>query len=267
MKINDPKDICSNEIINHWDKYWQAGDPGDLYHKDITERVLKLTNSLNDVVVEIGSGHGVDAIEIASTGRAVIALDLSREALKLMKGKVKTNNVIPVLADALALPFKNASINLIYHQGVMEHFRDPNEFLKEQYRCLLNNGIIIIDVPQTFTFYTIKKKWAMWRNKWFAGWESQYSPRRLYRVLNSNGFRITEIYGREYDLSLLIWIRDIETLGKRRFGHPIVPAVLGRPIGRIWRFWEKRKISNYIRLCVGAVAIKEISAKPEKVRT
>jgi ubiquinone/menaquinone biosynthesis C-methylase UbiE len=157
MRNNNPKDIGSPESNSPWDKYWQAGDPGDLYHKDITERVLKLTKSLNDIIVEIGSGLGVDAIEIATSGCTVIALDLSREALKLMRGKANANIVIPVLADALALPFKNDSINLIYHQGVMEHFRDPKKFLQEQYRCLLNNGDIIVDVPQTFTFYTIKK--------------------------------------------------------------------------------------------------------------
>ncbi len=239
-----------------WDRYWRSGDPGYASHQEITSRIMNLTNG-EDIIVEIGAGPGVDAIDIASSDRSVIALDLSREALRLMKSKTDGLCVIPVLADALALPFKDNSVDLIYHQGVMEHFRDPGSFLAQQKSVLRKGGFLIADVPQTFTLYTIKKRWAIFRNKWFAGWETQISPGQLHRLLSKNDFLVREIYGRDYDLNLFIWIRDIEKLGSHKFGHPIIPKIISRPIGALWRFWEQRKISNYIKHCVGAVAVKK----------
>ncbi len=239
-----------------WDRYWRSGDPGYASHQDITGRVVKLTDS-EDIVVEVGSGLGVDAVEISRSDRSVIALDLSREALRLMKSKTVGLSVFPVLADAMALPFKDNSVDLIFHQGVMEHFRDLGSFLAQQKKVLKTGGFLIADVPQMFTLYTIRKRWAIFRNKWFAGWETQYSPGQLRRMLSNNGFHVKEIYGRDYDLNPLIWIRDIEKLGSRRFGHPIIPKIIRGPVSALWKFWEKRKISNYIKHCVGAVAVKE----------
>jgi SAM-dependent methyltransferase len=266
MRNKKPGQNTSAINSNTWDKYWLSGNPDYPCHPEITKRVLKLTNGPNDIIVEIGSGLGVDAIDISSSCRTVIALDLSREALKLLKSKIEGIKIIPVLADALSLPFRNDSVDLFYHQGVMEHFPNPAPFLLEQKRSLKSSGVLIVDVPQTFTLYTLNKKWAISRNKWFAGWETQYSPRKLSRLLRSNGFQVKEIYGRGYDLAPLVWIRDIERLGTRRFGRPIIPMILARPISRAWRYWESLGISNYLKHCIGAVAIKKTIEEFEKFR-
>jgi len=240
-----------------WDIYWKSGDPGYQFHKEITDRVKKFS-SLQAVIIEIGSGLGVDAIEIATSGRTVIALDISRNALALMRSRISDRNseIMPVVADALHLPFRNDSVDLIYHQGVMEHFSDPEHFLAEQIGALKSGGIMLADVPQTFTFYTLRKKWAMRRGKWFAGWETEYTQNRLCRRLRSAGLEIIETYGHGYDIRPLIWLSNLEDLGLKRFGHRILPVFIRRPASRVWRFWESLPISNNLRLCVGAVARK-----------
>jgi SAM-dependent methyltransferase len=221
--------------------------------------VQRHSKSKNEIIVEIGSGLGVDAFEIASHGFSVVSLDISKEALKqqIAKADGKGLNIIPVVADALHLPFKTNSISFFYHQGVAEHFSNPKPFLSEQYQALKPGGFLLIDVPQTLTFYTLKKKWAIYRHKWFAGWETQYAPYGLRRLVKSLGLKVIECYGREYDILPLIWLRDIETLGKTRFGHPIVPKPLRRLIGSTWRYWESFELSNYLKLCIGIVARKD----------
>jgi SAM-dependent methyltransferase len=257
-KNNSSSSMPQIPLKETWDTYWLSGDPGYPHHEAITQRVLANTGNADAIIVEIGSGLGVDAIEIASRGRSVIALDISREALKLMRERIKGKgiDVIAVVGDALNLPFKSGSIDLIYHQGVMEHFLNPSVFLLEQRRSLKSEGILLADVPQTFTWYTLRKKWAIMQKRWFAGWETQYTPRRLRRLLRSGGFRVTEIYGRDYDLNLLIRMSNIEKLGEGRFGHPIIPRLIGRALAGLWRSWEKLAVSNYIKLCIGAVAVK-----------
>ena len=161
-----------------------------------------------------------------------------------------------ILADALAMPFKKESIDMIYHQGLMEHFKDPEPLLEASKLFLKSGGKILIDVPQTFTFYTLKKKWAMSKGKWFAGWETQYTPAKLRHVLRNAGFKVVDFYGRDFDNKLFVRLSNIDTLGVGRLGHPIVPRFLREIAGAVWKFLVSAGISNYLTHCIGAVAIK-----------
>jgi ubiquinone/menaquinone biosynthesis C-methylase UbiE len=209
------------------------------------------------LIAEIGAGSGVDAVEIASRGFAVVALDISLESLRVVKSRAKDEEarVMLVRGDALHLPFKRESLDFLYHQGVMEHFRDPLPFLFQQLMVLRKGGRLLVDVPQTFTVYTLKKKWAMARGRWFAGWETQYTPRRLRQVLKKVGLRIVDSYGRDYDFLPFVWLRDITTLGKTRFGRPIVPRPISKPVWKLWQIFERTAIANYLKHSIGAVAI------------
>lgn len=245
----------ANRQKDIWDSYWRSGEPGGAPHNSIVERASEHVAGKDIIMAEIGVGSGADAIAIASRGYTVIAIDISMQSLRLIRSKIADGSlaVIPVNADAMHLPFKDGSIDLIYHQGVMEHFKDPLPFLSQQKRALKKGGRLLVDVPQAFTIYTLKKKWAMARNKWFAGWETEYSPARLRRILKRAGWRVIDIYGRDYEFLPFIWLRDIDTLGKTRFGRPILPRFIRGPIGKLWRFFESLEFSNYIKLCIGAV--------------
>lgn len=241
-----------------WDDYWRSEDHQCGPHPILIERIVKYVRSRGAVIAEIGAGSGADALEIASRGYTVVVLDISAESLKVIRSRTSGTeiDVLPLIGDALNLPFKKNSLDLVYHQGVMEHFKNPLPFLSQQEIVLKNGGRMLTDVPQTLTAYTLKKKWIMAKGKWFAAWETQYTPRRLRRVLKSAGWRVLEIYGRDYEFLPFVWLRDIGTLGKTRFGRPIVPRFISGPISRIWRFFEDLEFSNYIKLCIGAVAAK-----------
>lgn len=242
-----------------WDNYWKTENPEYACHQILVDHVLKHVTLSKPVILEIGAGSGVDAAEIAKRGHTVVALDMSEEAMKLLKSIAAERQVelISVIGDALNLPFKDNSIDFIYHQGVLEHFKNPYPFLAQHKKVLKTNGKLLADVPQTFTVYTIKKKWAIARKKWFAGWETQYTSRRLRRILNLAGWQVMEIYGRDYEFPLFIWLRDIGTLGKTRFGRPMVPRFISWPIGKAWRYFERTEFSNYFKHCIGAVAQKK----------
>ena len=249
MNDTDPR-------METWDRYWReerpAYPPHDILIKQITENV----ESKDFIIMEIGAGSGIDAMELARAGYAVIVTDISVESLRYIRSKSNKAGieVMAVMADALRMPFKISSIDFIYHQGLLEHFKNPHSLLSESRAVLKPKGKVLVDVPQTFTFYTLKKKWAMARGRWFAGWETQYTPARLRRVLKKAGYEVKVLYGRDYEFAPFVWLRDIRTLGKTRFGHPIIPRFISVPIGALWTFFEKRELSNYFKLCIGAVA-------------
>jgi len=240
-----------------WDRYWKTENLQYAPHEILIDHVFKHVRSKDSIITEIGAGSGVDALEIARAGYAVVMTDISQESLKLIKSKSREMGIEPmaVMADALNMPFKPNSLDFIYHQGLLEHFKDPQPFLYETRTILKTDGKILVDVPQAFTIYTLKKKWAMARGKWFAGWETQYTPNKLRRILKKAGFKVIEIYGRDYDLGLFIRLSNITTLGKTRFGRPILPHFISKLVSEVWRFFERRYISNYFKHSIGAVAV------------
>ncbi|UCE65650.1 MAG: class I SAM-dependent methyltransferase [Candidatus Zixiibacteriota bacterium] len=250
MADNDPQKET-------WDRYWNTEKPQYAPHTILIDRVFKHVRSKDSIIAEIGAGSGVDALEIARAGYSIVILDISGESLRLIKSKLKETGVelMAVMGDALNLPFKHGSLDFVYHQGLLEHFENPRPFLFENRRILKTDGKLLADVPQTFTMYTLKKKLAMLRGRWFAGWETQYTPNKLRRILRKAGLKVIDIYGRDYDIAPLVWLSNIETLGKTRFGRPIVPRLITKPISAAWDYFERLYLSNYIKHSIGAVAV------------
>jgi SAM-dependent methyltransferase len=145
-------------------------------------------------VLEVGPGTGRDAAAVAAAGHRVVALDRSPEALALIERSGQTA-VRCVLADGLVSPFPDGSFDLVYHLGLLEHFRDPMPLLRENHRLLRSAGTLVVDVPQTFHAWTLIKKALIAADRWFAGWERQYTPGQLRRVVEGAGFEVMETYG------------------------------------------------------------------------
>ena len=74
---------------------------------------------------------------------------------------------------AQASPDKEALFDTI------EHIPDDKAVLEEVRRILKPGGHVIVDVPQTFHYYTLGKKLLIALDRWFAGWETQFTPAQL----------------------------------------------------------------------------------------
>ncbi len=107
--------------------------------------------------------------------------------------------------DAFSLPFAGGTFDLVFHQGLLEHFRNPGDMLAEHHRVLREGGHILVDVPQRWHYYTALKHAMIAAGKWFAGWETEFSPRELEKMLREHSFTIEETYG-EW-LNPPIWYR------------------------------------------------------------
>jgi hypothetical protein len=67
--------------------------------------------------------------------------------------------------------------------------------LVENARITAPGGRTIVDVPQTFHLYTVMKKTLILFDAWFAGWETQFTPARLERLMREAGFSVKRTYG------------------------------------------------------------------------
>jgi ubiquinone/menaquinone biosynthesis C-methylase UbiE len=182
-----------------WNTYWEREEhQAPLTHNHKLMSVLcSLGDVQNKVILEVGAGTGRDSVYLASLGALVYALDYSYQSLKLIKTLYpdRCGIPLPVAGNAFGLPFPPNSVDVIFHQGLLEHYRNPEILLQEQRRVLKSGGYVIIDVPQKYTLYSLRKHIAMWRGRWFSGWETEYSPAELEKLVADCGFELRLTYG------------------------------------------------------------------------
>ena len=248
----------------HWDDFWKRDrDLDDIYDNDerIPEELQRRMDVRDAIVMEVGAATARDSVILAENGAVSVALDYSHEALRLAREAAQRAGVqlLLVCGDALALPFRKNSIDLVFHQGVLEHFRDPMPLLRENVRVVKENGAVLVDVPQTVHIYTLIKKSLIAMNVWFAGWETQFTARQLAELLKQAGLEPQSTYGRFFSPSLAYRILR-ELLMKLGAGMPLRP-VLVPPVHRlrnkIRRKIEASFLGPRLGYIIGIIAVKK----------
>jgi len=183
-----------------WQRYWaEREDIDEVYSNEgrIIRELMPLVEGGDSLVLEVGAGSGRDSAELARAGAAVVVLDYVLSSLETA-GRVAESvgsEVLLVCGDANAMPFKSGCFDVVFHQGLMEHFRDPRPLLEENRRVLKKGGHLLVDVPQKYHVYTVVKHVLMVLGKWFAGWETEYTVGGLEKLIAGSGFRIVRSYG------------------------------------------------------------------------
>ncbi|HTR97381.1 MAG TPA: methyltransferase domain-containing protein [Candidatus Acidoferrales bacterium] len=193
--------MARTSTLAHWESYWKGhrGDIEDTYSTRgrLVREVLADGPVEGRWVMEIGAGSGRDLLELARAGARGIVLDYSPASLALVRDLARRQGVTVQLvqADATRMPFRDGAIDVSFHQGLLEHFRDPLPLLRENARVTARTGRLIVDVPQTFHPYTLMKKVMIAFGVWFAGWETQFTPAGLERRCREAGLEVVRSYG------------------------------------------------------------------------
>jgi ubiquinone/menaquinone biosynthesis C-methylase UbiE len=186
----------------HWEKFWKTKDLKDIY--PVGDRVIRAIDSKMDVrgkrILEVGAGTGRDSYQLAQKGADVYVLDYAESALDLYRkqnedGAKSNASATAVCGDAFKLPFADDTFDVVFHQGLLEHFREHEGIVEENYRVLKPGGIVIVDVPQRWHIYTVIKHFLIAIDSWFAGWEKEFGLREVERMLERIGFEPVGFYG------------------------------------------------------------------------
>lgn len=123
-----PKNQIQFAFRNHWEVFSRIlyGRP----HKDI---------------LEVGAGRGSLSSYFADSGSSCVLLDTSESILKTARTIFQGNghDASFVLANALQMPFKDNSFDVVVSIGLLEHFEDIQLPISEQIRVLRSGGTFL----------------------------------------------------------------------------------------------------------------------------
>ena len=186
--------------LGHWESYWRShanleqtySTGGRLAREILSEGPVRGRR-----VLEVGAGSGRDTLALAREGAIAMVVDYAPTSLELVGRQAREQGlrVALVRADALAMPFRDGAFPVVFHQGLLEHFRDPEPLLRECARVSDRGGRVVVDVPQTFHPYTLMKQILIALDRWFAGWERQFTPAELERLMRASGLSVRRTYG------------------------------------------------------------------------
>ncbi|MFA5147356.1 MAG: class I SAM-dependent methyltransferase [Candidatus Omnitrophota bacterium] len=218
-----------------WEKWLEDKDLNKRVYASIRDRryflgILKRELSRRSgikksgAILEEGCGTAIDSclLKREFPYAAFYAIDLSREAV-LLASKISGLLGAPITVtedDATATRFAPGHFDLIFSQGLMEHFRAPELLLLEQRRILKDGGISVVSVPQRYSLFTILKKSKMALGRWPHGWEREYSFSEMASLGEASGFRVIGIDG--YGFTLEDFVKN----GVRRLGDNGVSRAL-----------------------------------------
>ena len=104
-------------------------------------------------VLDAACGTGYGSALLAETARAVVGVDVARDALDYAAQHFQAGNLRFAQADCLALPFAAARFDLVTAFEIIEHLDGVELFLAELRRVLDPAGVLILSTPNRL-YYT-----------------------------------------------------------------------------------------------------------------
>jgi len=201
-----------------WESVWSKGVKRSTIHFKQFRKVEELAGKLEGMkFLEVGCGSGVDSAALhRNYGTENYCLDFSREALKITRKNFDDVDLDAhlIMTDLENIPFPDRYFDVVFSNGVMEHYKNLCKPLTEQRRVLKDEGILVIGVPYAYNLYQIKRAAKNIFCKWKYGWERGLTLSYLERALDIAGMEVVSHY---YDSHPRLYLPSFLRGGKFNF--------------------------------------------------
>ena len=126
-------------------------------------------------IAEIGCGTGQMSLYLARADRTIVALDLSRAALRLGAAAARRYGVEPVLfveADLTRLPLQDEAFDVVYCSGVLHHTPDPAAAFGRIVPAVRPGGVVMVGLYNRLARIPLRLRRAVARltnYRWIPG--------------------------------------------------------------------------------------------------
>ena len=169
------------------------------YKRKFIDKVIKYAN--NKKVMEAGCGTGLMAGYLQKKGLDVTALDLSKKVLDYANEIASQSKVILPCkyeqGDILNLNYKNKTFDVVYSNGVMEHFND-NEIISILKQEMKISKYVIFGIPSTY-FGMNEKMLGNERGLTLKEWK-KLIEKANGRIIEQTSFHYYKLYRRIFEV-------------------------------------------------------------------
>jgi 2-polyprenyl-3-methyl-5-hydroxy-6-metoxy-1,4-benzoquinol methylase len=217
-----------DESHPNYEKWKRARDIASKRGLFVRSIIKKKINCENLTILDLGSGQGGTA-KILSENNKVISLDLNIVRLKSQEDF--KDNIQRINGDALSVPLKSDSFDLIILQDVIEHVNDPKSLLISLQGLLKKNGILYLSTPNKLSVFNIISD-----PHWGLPFVSLLKRKSIGRYFLKN-FRKSE--SERKDIAQLLSLKELMTLFSNKFNFTLftsyaVEELLKGNKGIIW---------------------------------
>jgi len=149
---------------------------------------IKDNNFKDKLVLDVGCGFGWLEFYLKNQVKEIIGIDFDRENIKTCKKYIKEKNVRFEVSDALNLPIKTESVDVVISSELLEHLPKDSEiiFFNEIFRVLKKDGVLYLTTPFN----------NFWSNLldpafWLIG-HRHYSYGDLREMANNSGLKVVK---------------------------------------------------------------------------
>jgi len=166
--------------MSGWSDYYPEVESPDRYlgnlfsHREFLDEIIRLQPRR---VLEVGAGPSGMSVFLSQLGAEVVSLDNDAQVLEVARrtrDRFGGHNELK-LGDAFQLPFPDNSFDVVFHQGLLEHFSDADihRLLSEQLRVA---PVVLMSVPNhNYPRLDFGNERLMHATQW----ERVLSPRRV----------------------------------------------------------------------------------------
>jgi ubiquinone/menaquinone biosynthesis C-methylase UbiE len=173
---------------------------------------LPLTGS--DVVLDVAAGTGHAARQLATSARAVVALDAT-EAM-LARGQAQAaaegrDNVVFMRGDAAALPFLDGSFDVVVSRFAAHHFEEPSRVVAEMARCTRPGGHVALVDLVAHDDPTVAEEQNRLERLRDPSHTRMLAAIEIQAMLSEAGLEAVDVATRALERPLLPWLEQAQT--------------------------------------------------------
>jgi len=154
-------------------------------------------------VLDVACGEGYGSALLSDVAAEVVGLDIDPDSIAHASSRYAAHrNLRYQQADATALPFADASFDLIVSFETLEHLTAQEQLLAGFARVLTDDGLLVISSPDKRTYSEL------------AGFRNEFHVRELYREelldLLKPHFPEVRLYGQKLLFQSAVWSLDAD---------------------------------------------------------
>ncbi len=189
--INDANKTIHRDL---WDRIWERTSSfshiigaGRSVYNGFFRRFMRRYTTRDTRFLELGCGTSTLALSLAPEIKELVGLDISPSAVELSRknaAELGVTNAHFVEGDCLNVPWKN-EFDIVWSQGLMEHFDDPVRVAREHFKALKPDGTALISVPYQWSYFALWYKLTrpmIFRFAWPWTEQTFFTKKRLLEV-------------------------------------------------------------------------------------